>query len=173
MGRRKSGGKRMTNIVEGGKNTITLSTGVVLRVQAVPAWKLNELSLQIVRPDIPKITVDGDRVEENPQDPEYLKAMQRYEQEMSEKMNEYFIVFGTEIETIPESFQKLEDKIWKEKLQWSGTEIGEGAIAVYLAWVKYIAAPTMDDIRIIISEVGRRSGVSEVDVQTAAKNFRS
>lgn len=149
---------------------ITLSTGVVLKVRAVPAWKMNDLT-KLERPKPPEIEVDGRKME-NPDDPDYHAAIKKYEEEVSNKMTDYMIVFGTDVVSIPENLPKQEDKEWKKKVIWSGTPISDDPVDVYLAWVKYVAGTQISDIRKISQEVGRRSGVNEVDVKTAADNFR-
>jgi len=166
MSRRKSGIKRE---IQG--DNLTLSTGVVLKVQTVPAWKFSEMGDKLERPVIPEMDVDGRKVA-NPSDPDYLKAVKVFDEKMAEQFNNLTIVFGTEIVSIPDGFPKPDDEAWKEKVEWSGTQIGTGPVNAYLAWVKYVAAPRMDDIRSILSEVGRRSSVPEADVKTSADNFR-
>lgn len=169
---KKSGVKTMAS-AKGGQDVIILSTGVVLKLQTVPAWKMNDATNEIKKPDVPKMIVDGDRVTENPDDPEYQKALKKYTSDMSDKVNDYMIVFGTSLVSKPEGFPGPEEMEWREKLEWSGMKLGENKIAIYCAWVKYVAGPLINDIKLILAEVGRRSGVSEADVKTAADNFRS
>lgn len=169
---KKSGVKKMV-IQGGGKDVIILSTGVVLKLGTVPAWKMNDAVKVLEKPTIPKIMVDGDREIENPDDPEYQKAVKKYEEEVSFIFNDYMIVFGTSLVTKPDDLPGVEDTEWKEALEWSGTKVGASRMDVYLKWVKYVAGPKAEDIALIIKEVGRRSGVSESDVKTATDNFRS
>jgi len=167
----KKSGVQVT-VQGGGKDVLILSTGVVLKLRTVPAWKMNDVNNEIPHPEIPKVAVDGDRMVENPDDPDYQIAVKKYEQKMSDRLNDMMIVFGTSFLSKPESMEGPEDKDWLEALEWSGTKVGERKTDRYRAWVKYHAAPRVEDIKKIIQEVGRRSGVSEADVKTAADNFR-
>lgn len=165
-------GRKSGKIQGAYKNQITLSTGVVLKVQAVASWNYTDLVSQVERPVPPIMVIDGDRKIENPEDPEYKKAMRKFEVEISDKMNNYSIVYGTEIVSVPETVEKVESESWRSKLKWRGKAIGDDPVELYLNWIKYVAAPKRSDVMNILLGVGRLSGVRESDVETAASNFR-
>jgi len=150
---------------------VTLSTGVELRVKAVPAWLLNDISNSLERPKPPKFVKDGWETD-NPDDPEYQEAMKRYDAKVSEKLNDAMIVMGTSAGSVPQGVEPVKSDKWRRKLAVLGKKIDEDEDSLYLAWVKYVAGPKMDDIQKIIQEVGRESGVAEADVKTSVDNFR-
>lgn len=150
-------------------NSVTCSTGVKLRLNRIPRLLVGELA-KIVRPKPPIVFIeDKGRSEENPNDPTYIEAMTQYNIEVSVKMVDMFILFGTEVVSIPDGMIRQDDPKIKDKLRIIGVKI-DNEDDMYLAWIKYFACPADDDIQAITDGVGRLSGVSEKDVDDALAN---
>jgi len=156
-------------------SVVTLSTGVRLRAVRLPSILLADIVAKHnpTRPTPPRVmVVSKGREEENPDDPRYLEAMSGWQAGLIAMVNNAFLVMGTSIEFIPEGFERPEDPMWFNKISALGMGLGGDSDSRYLAWVKYIAGPDNEDVQKLIGEVGRLSGVSEGDVQTAVDQFR-
>ncbi|MDM7940137.1 MAG: hypothetical protein QUS07_07335 [Methanothrix sp.] len=153
---------------------ITLSTGVVLKAQTVPAMFMTDVMARVnpSKPAVPIVHIASKgRDEPNPQDPEYLEARRAWDMMVAVEINNAFILLGTTVAQIPKGFPSPDDPIWLSKMRV--LKMGsDDPIERYLLWVKYTAAPLGSDIEKIIGAVGRLSGVSEEDVTEAVKNFQ-
>lgn len=148
---------------------VTSSTGVKIRLSPIPRLLIGELA-KIPRPKVPVVFMeDLGRTEENPNDPAFIDAMNEYNIQISVKMVDAFILFGTTVESIPNGFIKQEDPRVKRKLAILGMK-PDDEDQVYLAWIKYFACPMDEDIQAVTDGIGRLSGVSEKDVNDALQN---
>lgn len=157
-----------------GNGSIRLSTGVVLTTKKISGFLMQEVVKQFPKPK-PPIWVNEDmgREEPNPNDPVYLETLTERDANIGLAIVDLFIVAGTNYKSHPPSIPGPDDPSWVEDLEAVGFSVGEGKKKRYLMWVKYVAAPDEQDINNIILEVGKRSGVSEESVNSAAETFRS
>lgn len=157
-------------------SSVTLSTGVVLRLQAVPRNLFADI---IGREDLqpPPVPVaynpDKGRDEENPHDPEYLKRTRTYEAKLARSISDALIGWGTELVSKPEALPSDKDREWVARVKMVGTYDLTTKVGRYVAWVKTVAMDTDADFRLITSGVKRLMGVPEGDVAEAAKRFRT
>ena len=154
---------------------ITLSTGVCLRVKKIPSILLADIVAKHnpSRPTPPRIfIVSKGREEENPDDPEYKERMGGWQAGLVAAVNNAFLLFGTSVESIPNTIESLESDRWAQRIRLLGLETTDNPDARYLAWLKYVGGTEDSDIQLMLSEVGRLSGVAEADVQTAVDQFR-
>lgn len=157
------------------QGAITLSTGVVLKPKQVPPMTYLQVMTRFEEPKVPTVMNESmGRLMENPDDPSYKKAVERWQLQASDAMMNVLILFGTEFVSAPKGFSTPEDDDWVEKLRIVGAEVNPGSKNWrYLAWVKSEAAPADADIQTLMGEVGRLSGVSEDDVQASVQSFSS
>lgn len=155
---------------------VTLSTGVVLQLRAPSSWAFVEAQRQIdkMRPKPPTHfnEVKG-REEPNEADPEYIVALGQWERDLIERLYEVGVVTGTSIADEgdlpipgPES-EELEGLLETLRIEMSRSQKGR-----YLQWLKYMAAPTTEDMTKIIIPLLRMSGTLEADVALATESFR-
>lgn len=150
---------------------ITLSSGVVLNINKIPRLLIGEL-VKVSRPTPPIVMIESiGREEENPSDPTYLLKVQQWETEVSMKMVDAFVLFGTAFKSKPDGFSDFLDNSISAKLKILGITANTSDER-YLAWVKFIACADDEDITLIVDSVGRLSGVSEKDVSEAVSKFR-
>jgi hypothetical protein len=155
---------------------VTLSTGVKLRIKKMSIMLVTDIvaekQRQRPKPPVTFIKTLG-RHEENPLDPDYLERKDAWQAEMATAVNDAMVLEGTEpILPLPRGIAGPDDKDFLERMRTLGREpISKSA--KYLAWVKYVAAPTQDDVTTVIAEVGKQSGVPEAGVQAAVETFRS
>jgi len=152
----------------------------VFRVTGAPlhAFDAARRKLETRMPQVPKVYIESKgREEYNPHDPRYLQELELYEADLVERLYDVAIMLGSEIESVPEGTDRPEDQGWVDVLaeadladEVPGLDRPKGR---YLAWVKYYAAPTVDDNAMLISTVERLMGVTEEGVAEAAKLFRN
>lgn len=154
--------------------TVILSCGVVLRFKPVPSLAIREAAMRIEAPQVPVVHMeDKDRDEENPNDPDYLRAVAEYEAAKALVANDVILLLGSDIESVPEGIAALQDQSWVQDLQALGIEFDtENHAARKLAWLKfYILRTDEDSIKALMGPM-RSAGVSEVDVAKAMASFR-
>jgi hypothetical protein len=157
----------------GSNGTIELSTGVVLRSKPVSRNIFADILSEHVAPRIPSVyNTDKGREEDNPQDPEYLADMQRYNTQLARAMSDALIVLGTEFESKPDELPSFDDETWLEEVDLLRVYKTKTRIGRYLAWVKTVAIATDEDFAAISNSVKRAMGVPEEDVTAQAKRFR-
>ena len=159
---------------ENGRFVVELSTGVKLKIRPVPRHFMYEVTRRFIRPKPPIIFIeDKGREEENPGDPEYAEALERFLSDIANAATDVALLRGTEIEHIPDGIPKPDSKVFREEMELFGMPMLDSSRARYLYWIKSIAAPTSEDINDLLGELGRLTGVAESDVEDAVNRFRS
>lgn len=153
-------------------DTITLSTGVVLRGKMVPSMLLIKIMANFPRPKPPVWTnpIMG-REMENPDDPNFIESVKAWKMEMSNATLNVMILMGTELVRVPKGMSKPDDDVWLESYRLLGIPMyPANKHWRYLSWITFTAAPEMKDLDKIKEVVGRLSGVPESKVD-AAESF--
>ncbi len=155
------------------QDTITLSTGVILRLKPISKQLIRAVNLQFEKPRVPKEFVESKgREEENPLSPRYKEAIDEYIADIATATMDVCILRGTEIVETPSGIIDKDDEDWAYEMDTLGIPLSNNPRARYLAWIKGVAAPTDLDIQMIMGAVGRLTGVSEADVLEAVQRFR-
>jgi hypothetical protein len=161
---------------EAAPTTVTLSCGVTLRVKPVPGLAIREAVMRIEAPTVPMVHIkDKGRDEENPNDPDYVKALAEYAEAKVLVANDVVLLLGSEIvPPIPEDVIPLDDDGWIPNLSYLGIEFdAENPAARKLAWLKfYVLRTDEDQIRALMGPL-RSAGVGEADVARAMESFRN
>ena len=176
----KSVEQRVIDVIEASDNghnepgIVVLSTGVKLKIKTVPQLLLADIVKSFERPKPPVVFIEGKgRTEENPDDPDYQERLANYNNNVGMGINDAFILKGTSLLHCPKEVEPPESDGWIEESILLGIRINSDSTkARYLSWIKHIAAPNDSDIKLIVTEVGRQSGVSEQDVSEAVQRFR-
>jgi len=150
-------------------DTITLSTGVVLRGKQVPPLILVKILAAFPRPKIPVwISPTMGREMENPSDPDYIERVNAWKTESSNVMLNALILLGTELVSIPKKMAGPDGKDWQEEYEILGIPMTpENKNWRYLTWITFKAAPAIEDLNLIKEVVGRLSGIPEAKVEAA------
>lgn len=153
-------------------NTITLSTGVVLRGKQVPPLVLVKIMASYGRPKVPTYnSKEMGREVENPDDPDYIDRVKAWKIELSNSTLNALIVLGTELVKVPKKFPGPESNDWLDEYALLGVPMRPEIKAWrYLTWITMKAAPETNDLDLIKEVVGRLSGVPESKVE-AAESF--
>lgn len=163
---------------EASNDTITLSTGVVVKPEAVPTIYIQRLYSKYPEPKPPVIEVMvGDpprpRKEENPNDPFYLKRVEEHNMLMSQKILGLVLMFGLKIVNVPPDLEGIDGTDWSDALAAIGEEIPPKGAVRKLAWLETVAIKTGDDFTKVIQAGMRKSQITPEEVETAQDSFRN
>lgn len=156
-------------------NLLTTSKGVVIRVQGIPNMMLADARRKIKPPKIPTWhNPDKDRDEENPNDPEYIDALQEYNMRVGTMGVTAMLAFGTEVMgKLPADVQSASDPGWSDDLkEILDVDVPAGGKGRYAAWLRlYVLSDP--DLTEVTRAVSRASGiVTEAEVEVEQDNFR-
>lgn len=155
----------------GSEDEFVLSTGVRATIKSVPPGLLEDVIARIEEPEVPVwYNENKGREEPNPNDPQYIKDMKKFERAQSAAIIETVVLFGLNlVDPIPEEDQ------WLKKLRFlnkrgvfdlEGYDLEDDLDKEFL-YKRYIAIDEQD-IRYIVSAV---TGVSPEEVEKARSTF--
>lgn len=155
------------------KTEVELGNGIQLNLRAVPPLLIRKAVGKISEPVIPVADIGKDRQEENPDDPEYKKAMEEYGQQTFDAGANVMLAVGTSLKYVPKGWDKPEDSDWVEALQAANFEPDVSTKrSRYLSWLSYYAITSEQDVVRIVMAVTALSGVPESEVASAVESFR-
>ena len=157
---------------QSGDGTVTLSTGVRVRLRPIPPGTMQEAGASITPPRVPVwINPDKNREEPNPNDPDYLAALENYGRQRHQVIEEVAFMFGLElVDGVPDMGDE-----WERNLQWlvrkgridlAGYDMSDPVDREFL-YKKHCAVGVKD-----WAIVQRLLGVSREEVDEAAATFR-
>lgn len=155
------------------KDGLTLSNGIVLRLKPVAPFAVRQAALGIPDPKVPRVFIeDKGREELNPNDPDYLAAVDDVRVERISAVTTLMFMAGTEVISVPDGTSGPEDDDWIDMLEAAGLTIDRtNKYKRYYQWLAWYAASEVD-ISLIVAGVSAISGVREEDVQKAIAGFR-
>lgn len=151
---------------------IVLSTGVKLRLKKVPILRINAVLERFPYPEVPLIH-DEERGREirNPNHPIYQEMRQKVDEQRTWAIMDAVAGLGTELLFVPEGFYRPEDQGWIDECEILGIQINTTSkVARYLAWIKFVAISTMEDMNLIARQFGLALGVSEARIANEIRN---
>lgn len=157
------------------RDRVTLSRGIVLKLKPVPPNLIREISNRIPEPVVPIWhDPDKDREEPNPNDPDYIAAVNDRAIMILHNILEALMLMGTEVETLPPGVYGPDESGWLEDLEILGQTVDvSNSRRRYLAWMKFYALASELDIGLVQIGVSRLSGVTELEVMRAIRSFRN
>jgi hypothetical protein len=151
---------------------IYLSTGVVLGRQPFPRTMLADVMKNFKEPKVPAyMNEEKHREEENPNDPDYIEAVKDYQVQLGMALLDISIAKGSYVHYVPEKIEKQESEDWVEECNELGLLVPKNKKLRYLKWIKYVAAPSEDDIEVLADSLLSMFGVTEKSVETAMDKF--
>lgn len=156
---------------DSGADRILTAKGVRIKLTSVPAGVFTKVRSKIPEPQIPTWhNEEYDRDELNPNDPEYLAALNKANEERAEAVIDACALFGIELlDGMPSSNEWLDKLRFMEKL--GNFELGEfdltDSLTREFVFKRYYIA-TMG----MIAEIQHKSAVTEEDVEEQAVPFR-
>ena len=155
---------------------VTLSTGVVLHIRPIAPRIILQVLEKFKAPQVPVVyDKEKERSIENPQSPEYLKAMQKFQEEQGFAMLDACIALGTELHDMGDSgLSPIEQTDWIDELEAAGLTFATDRPRIrYTMWIKAVVATREEDLLTIVRDGLLRSGVTQEDVSSALSSFRS
>lgn len=153
---------------------IKLSTGVILASKKFSIMRIQAVLAQFPYPEVPAIEdKERGRIIRNPDSPFYLEQKAQVDQNRLMAIMDAVIAFGTTIKYIPEGMEGPEGDEWVEELELINIPVRKDIpLARYQAWVKFVAAPDLEDITKITEQFGVQMGTSEVKITNSIReNF--
>lgn len=147
--------------------------GVCIRLVGVPSGTIQDAIARVQIPDVPLWhNPDKGRDEPNPNDPGYIKALERHGQEQGRVATEAMIMFGCEID--PDTWPPQRDT-WLKKLKLA-QRIG----LLDLSWVDwdeeidlqflFLKHHAVDSERLV--QIGMMAGLSQEAIAQARASFQ-
>jgi hypothetical protein len=157
------------------------SNGIVFKLKPVAPLLVLDAQKQIIEPKPPKLKNyakgedDDAPLEENPNDPEFLRAHSEYRQKVGEVSNAIFLTRGTEVISVPDDVDKLDDEDWAlEVEEFTDIKVPKVGRRRYYCWLKYVALTSMIDFQSLLNKLSALGGVTlESDVADAEASFRA
>jgi hypothetical protein len=157
------------------------SNGIVFKLKPVAPLLVLDAQKQIIEPKPPKLKNyakgedDDAPLEENPNDPEFLRAHSEYRQKVGEVSNAIFLTRGTEVISVPDDVDKLDDEDWAlEVEEFTDIKVPKVGRRRYYCWLKYVALTSMIDFQSLLNKLSALGGVTlESDVADAETSFRT
>lgn len=151
------------------------SNGLRLRLKRVSQLVMLEAARRLNKPKIPRAyNEEKGRDEENPLDPEYVEAEQRYKFDLGMLAVSTYFILGTRIEgDLPDGVEPLASPDWVDLVTAVDPtiDIPETGPRRYLAWLKYHALSDPDQNQLLMACIRYSGGVLEADVALANANF--
>lgn len=160
---------------------VVLSNGITLEVKAVPPMLVDALNAEYAPPDAPMwLNPDKGREEPNPNDPDWVRAVEKLENQRQDAVNNLVLAAGTKLKLpLPEGRVGPENDEWLEIVKLTAELTGkdievptEPGIKRYLAWLRYYAIETGTDFGLVMNLVLELAGISEQEVTEALNKFR-
>lgn len=151
---------------------ITLENGIIFQTCKIPPFILQGVEKRIKEPRVPIIEDGGIRIP-NPNDPDYIRAYKDYEESRASAYTDALIGLGTKLKYCPDHIPTPESSEWVEEIEFFiGEEIPATGRPRYLAWVKYVAIVSAEDLTRMATKVSAEMGVTEEAVAGAIESFR-
>lgn len=152
-------------------------SGIVLRLRKVAPFILRDVAKNFPEPKIPRVpNIDkGPGVlEENPNDPGYVRELNERAQAIGDVTNAILLVRGTTIEYVPDTVEKLDDSNWSDDVkEFAGLDVPDSGRRRYLCWLKYVALDEGQDYMKLVQKIMSLGGETmEVAVAQATEEFR-
>lgn len=153
---------------------VELSSGIRARLLPVSPSIISEAQSSVAVPEVPKWYNDdrGD-YEDNPDHPDYLRAMKQYDADQNMAAIDAMVMFGLElVDGVPEDDAWLKKLKLRERMGFTKVKLAdfdlEDEIDVEFLYKRYIAVGTSDLVMVM-----RSAGITEEDIASASESFQS
>ncbi len=158
-------------------DTVTLSSGIKLKLKPVSQTLLRRAIAKLDKPSVPKwLNPNTNIEEENPNDPDYLDALEEYRLALFDATCRVLFVVGTECESVPEGYFRPEDDGWVQQVT---AVLGESPdisdeVRRYMEWIEcHAIGRRQEDQGLLMAACALFSGfIFEQEVAEALNSFR-
>lgn len=159
---------------------LELSNGIILALKPVPPLLLQAINNEFVQPPPPKIYMEEKgREEENPNDPEYLKLLEKLAAEQELAVNDMVLGVGTSVKSIPEGMYPPESDDWIPQVKFAAKLANKelemdisDPVRRYLYWLRFYAMETSADVIFARTLPLQLTGIREGEVEEVMESFR-
>jgi hypothetical protein len=157
-----------------------LSNGIVLLLKPVPPLLVQAVTQEYQPPSPPKVFIEEKgREEENPNDPEYLRNIERLANEQELAVGNLILGVGTSVKSVPDGYFMPNDDNWIAQVEFasklSGTDLKiekEDTVKRYLCWLRYYAMETGSDVALCTGITIQLAGIQESEIEEVVDSFR-
>lgn len=151
----------------------TTRNGTVLKLRHVPSLTVLAVQRGIKKPEVPRWFNEAkSREEENPNDPQYTKAVEDYNAHIGDAAIDTYLANGVSVLRLGDDCP-LEESDWAEGLQLVGIEIPQSGVQRRVCWLKYHVIGD-EDLGNLTAAIAIAGGVvTEEAVIAAAESFRN
>ena len=158
--------------VDQDEDLIHLSSGVVLKRVPFSRMVLVSIMRNFKEPPVPKFyNEDKERWEENPNHPDYAKALDAHNLDVTFALLDVGITLGTKLHSLPKDFENPAGDGWVTTFKGLGFTVPDEPRLRYLMWVKNVACLTEKDTEAIADKVLSVFGTREATVEQAINTF--
>ena len=163
---------------EDGEEYFTATTGLRLRLQKVNTFILQESMRSTVQeePVVPKVPIKSrpGYFEDNPDDPDYVLARERFNFDRGIIAMGVYLGWGTELveESLPPKIVHWADPSWSAGFTQVGIDVPTEGPLRYFNWLRYYALSEIDLARAAAAAMKYNGVLLEVDVADAEESFR-
>lgn len=153
-------------------DVITLDNGVRVKVHAVPAALIDDVTRNIPTPQVPMWhNAEMERDEPNPNDPAYLQALQDADRERATAMIDACVIFGIELlDGVPEGDEWMKNLRFLEKrgqINLKGYDLKDPLEREFV-YKRFVVAPIW-----LIMKVQELSSITPQEIDAQKAIFRS
>lgn len=152
----------------------TLKNGITFKLKPVSGLLIRRAATQVIKPEVPMwLNPDRGREEPNPNHPDYIHAMELYDEAIGmAAMNVLYMVGTKLVEPLPDGVEGPDSDAWIEELKFFEIEVRTEGPGRYLDWLKYVALADTEDFMGLTVAAGRLAGLQEGDVLGVLGSFR-
>ena len=157
------------------ESIVTTSVGVVFKTKPVALGLLQDIQKKYnkLKPKPPVYFIESKgRAEPNPDDIGFQEAKSEWEVAFIMAQMDALLLLGTELLNVPKGVPIQTEDSWMDICEILDIEIPKSPKGRYLLWVKYVAAPATTDIQALSLAIGKKTGVSDAEVETAMDRFQ-
>jgi hypothetical protein len=156
------------------------TNGIVFRLKPVAPMLIMDAQRRFKEPVPPRLP-NFDKgegsdapLEENVNDPVYMRAMEEHRQQIAEVANAIFLTRGVEIVSVPDGIDGVDDEEWAAEVEeFAGLSVPKVGRRRMYCWLKYVALTSMIDFQGLMNKLTTLGGITiEQDVQEAEASFR-
>jgi hypothetical protein len=159
------------------KKLLTTSTGSLLRLKSVNRTAIQSIVGRMEKPKVPTYhNEDLGRDEENPNHPDYIAALDKYNQDVFNAVYDFILLLGVEIVKLGENCLPENDDDWAKEFKFLGIikklpSENEEVFRNRIDWIKYYIL-SGDEFEFISDRITETTGVKEEDVKKQGESFR-
>lgn len=152
----------------------TAQNGIQFQLKKVSRLIMVDALQKLEVPKAPTVFLEEKgRTEENPNDPDYIAALDMHRFKRSTLAIEIYFALGTAVIFLPDGIQDPASIEWADEVkEFTNLEIPDSGRRRYLSWMKYYALVDEDQGDLLSAVIAFSGGVTNNEVEQAGESFR-